>query len=81
MFRNLTLELGIAGETQRRTYLTSRADTGVRFATLIDGSCMPGPFTRRSEATISSRTADTITARQNFSIPVKPERQQTVPAL
>ncbi|MGY3082068.1 DNA-binding NtrC family response regulator [Bradyrhizobium sp. LM6.10] len=44
-------------------YLTSRPVIGIMLATFAGGTCKPGPLTRRSAATISSSTADTIIAR------------------
>ncbi|MGY4409188.1 nitrogen regulation protein NR(I) [Bradyrhizobium sp. LB7.1] len=46
-----------------RHYLTSRPVIGIMLATFAGGTCKPGPLTRRSAATISSSTADTIIAR------------------
>jgi len=49
-------------------------------ATFAAGSSIPGPLTKRSAATISSSMADTMIARKNLSIPVKPLWRKTVPA-
>jgi hypothetical protein len=53
-------------------YLTSRPVIGIMLATFAGGTCKPGPLTRRSAATISSSTADTIIARKNLCMLVKP---------
>ena len=49
-------------------------------ANCVGVGCNPTPLTRRSAATISSSTAETIVARKNLSIPVNPEGRESVPA-
>jgi hypothetical protein len=61
--------IGSIGLRARASYLMTRAATGWILAICAVWSCLLGPLTRRSEATISSSTADTMIARNILSMP------------